>query len=119
MVAERPGVLAPIIKPKGIDDVPIVTLTLFSKNTATGAFDLERIAHSVEADIKRVNGTREVVTIGGPGRAVMVEIDPTRMNAVGVTVPDLRNTLLSANLGLPVGELILAITLCRLSPARS
>ena len=100
------GVLAPIIKPKGIDDVPIVTLTLFSKNTATGAFDLERIAHSVEADIKRVNGTREVVTIGGPGRAVMVEIDPTRMNAVGVTVPDLRNTLLSANLGLPVGELI-------------
>ena len=29
----RPGRAGPSIKPKGIDDVPIVTLTLFSKNT--------------------------------------------------------------------------------------
>ena len=36
----------------------------------------------------------------------MVEIDPTRMAAVGVTVGDLRNTLQSANLGLPVGDLL-------------
>jgi multidrug efflux pump subunit AcrB len=28
------GVLDPIIKPKGIDDVPIVTLTLFSKDSS-------------------------------------------------------------------------------------
>jgi multidrug efflux pump subunit AcrB len=100
------GVLDPIIKPKGIDDVPIVALTLYSRNEATGAFDLERVAHSLEADIKRVPGTREVTTLGGPGRAVMVEIDPGRMASVGVTVPDLRQALLSANLGLPVGELI-------------
>ena len=100
------GVLDPIVKPKGIDDVPIVTLTLFSENTSTGPYDLERVAHSVEADLKRVPGTREVSTIGGPGRAVMVEIDPVRMSGVGVTVPDLRQALLSANLGLPVGELI-------------
>ncbi|EHR72108.1 cation/multidrug efflux pump [Burkholderiales bacterium JOSHI_001] len=100
------GVGAPIIKPKGIDDVPIVTLTLYSKNTATGPFDLERVAHSMEADLKRVPGTREVATVGGPGRAVMVEIDPTRMAAVGVTVADLRQALQSANLGLPVGDLL-------------
>ncbi|NBU88493.1 MAG: efflux RND transporter permease subunit, partial [Betaproteobacteria bacterium] len=48
------GVLDPIIKPKGIDDVPIVTLTLYSKNPAVGAFDLERVAHSLESDLKRV-----------------------------------------------------------------
>jgi multidrug efflux pump subunit AcrB len=100
------GVLAPIIKPKGIDDVPIVTLTLYSKNTATGPFDLERVGHSIEADLKRVPGTREVTTLGGPGRAVLVEIDPARMAGSGVTVPDLRAALQSANLGLPVGELI-------------
>jgi multidrug efflux pump subunit AcrB len=102
------GVLDPIIKPKGIDDVPIVTLTLFSKNPGTAAFDLERVAHSIESELKRVPGTREVTTLGGPGRAVMVELDPVRMAAVGVTVPDLRQALLSANLGLPVGELIAA-----------
>ncbi len=100
------GVLDPIIKPKGIDDVPIVTLTLFSRDPAIGAFDLERVAHSVESDLKRVPGTREVTTIGGPGRAVRVEIDPTRMAGTGITVPDLRAALHSANLGLPVGELL-------------
>ncbi len=100
------GVLDPIIKPKGIDDVPIVTLTLFSQDRNAGPYDLERVAHSVEADLKRVPGTREVTTIGGPGRAVMVEIDPARMSGVGITVSDLRQALQSANLGLPVGELI-------------
>ena len=100
------GVLPPIIKPKGIDDVPIVTLTLFSRHKDSGSYDLERVAHSVEAELKRVPGTREVVTTGGPGRAVRVEIDPTRMASRGVTVTDLRMALQSANLGLPVGELL-------------
>jgi multidrug efflux pump subunit AcrB len=100
------GVLDPIIKPKGIDDVPIVTLTLFSRNADTGAYALERVAHSIEADIKRVAGTREVTTLGGPGRALNVEIDPARMAGAGVTVADLRGALVSANLGMPVGELL-------------
>ena len=100
------GVLAPIIKPKGIDDVPIVSLTLFSKQPDTGSFDLERIAHSMEAELKRVPGTREVTSIGGPGRGVMVEIDPARLSSAGLTVPDLRQALQSANLGLPLGDLL-------------
>ncbi|MDP3521835.1 MAG: efflux RND transporter permease subunit [Hydrogenophaga sp.] len=100
------GVMEPIIKPKGIDDVPIVTLTLFSDDPQTGAFDLERVAHSIETEIKRVPGTREVITIGGPGRVVRVDIDPARMAGTGVTVHELRQALQSANLGLPVGELL-------------
>jgi multidrug efflux pump subunit AcrB len=98
------GVLDPIIKPKGIDDVPIVALTLVGRNA--GAYDLERVAHSLEAELKRVPGTREVTTLGGPGRGVRVEIDPARLAGSGLTVADLRNALLSANLGLPIGDLI-------------
>jgi multidrug efflux pump subunit AcrB len=101
------GVMDPLIKPKGIDDVPIVSLTLFSKNAATGAFDLERVAHSVETDLKRVPGTREVTTIGGPGRAVIVQLDPARMASTGVTVSDLRAALQSANASASAGDLIM------------
>ena len=100
------GVLQPIIKPKGVDDVPIVALTLHSPRADTGAFDLERVARSVEAELKRVPGTREVRTVGGPGRAVMVEVDPARLAAVGLTLHELRGALQSANLGLPVGDLL-------------
>ena len=98
------GVLDPIVKPKGIDDVPIVALTLTGKTAS--AFDLERVAHSIEADLKRVPGTREVRTIGGPGRAIVIEIDPARMAGSGVTVADIRGALQSANYGLPVGEML-------------
>ena len=100
------GVGAPLIKPRGIDDVPIVTLTLHGTRPQTGAFDLERIAHSIEADLKRVPGTREVTTIGGPGRAVLVELDPARMAGSGVAVADLRAALASANAGAPLGDLL-------------
>ena len=100
------GVGAPIIKPKGIADVPVVTLTLYARDPQVGAFDLERVAHTLEADLKRVPGTREVTTIGGPGRAVRVEIDPGRMAGAGVTVAELRQALLSANLGAPIGDLL-------------
>ena len=100
------GVLQPIIKPKGVDDVPIVALTLHSTRADTGAFDLERVARSVEAEIKRVPGTREVKTVGGPGRAVMVEVDPTRLAAVGLTLHEVRGALQSANMGLPVGDVL-------------
>ena len=100
------GVLEPLIKPKGIDDVPIVALTLHGNRLDTGAYDLERIAHSIELDLKRVPGTRDVITTGGPGRAVRVHIDPARMSGSGVTVPEIRQSLQSANQGLPVGDLL-------------
>lgn len=100
------GVGAPLIKPKGIDDVPIVSLTLFTEDPLAGAADLERVAHTLEAELKRVPGTREVTTIGGPGRAVRVEIDPARMAGAGVTVADLRQALKGAHLGAPVGDLL-------------
>ncbi|MCZ2104769.1 MAG: efflux RND transporter permease subunit [Burkholderiales bacterium] len=100
------GAMEPLIRPKGIDDVPIVTLTLHGTRPETGAYDLERVAHSVEVELKRVPGTRTVTTLGGPGRAVLVQLDPARMAGSGVTVEQLRGALQSANQGLPVGELL-------------
>lgn len=100
------GVGEPIIKPKGIDDVPILTATLYTKNQQQGAHELERVAHALEAEIKHVKGTREVTTLGGPGRAVNIEIDPVRMAAANVTVADMRSALQSANLGAPLGEVV-------------
>ena len=61
---------------------------------------------AIEADLKRVPGTRDVVTLGGPRRAVLVQIDPQRMSGSGVTVQDLRTALQTANMGMPVGELL-------------
>jgi multidrug efflux pump subunit AcrB len=100
------GVLEPVVKPKGIDDVPIVTLTLWTADPQRGAYDLERVAHAAEAELKRVSGTREVQTLGGPGRALRVLLDPDRMNAFDVSALDVRNALQLANVALPSGKLV-------------
>ena len=59
------GAQEPIVRPKGIDDVPVVTLTLFSDDPDSGPFALERVAHSIEAELMRVPGARTVTTLGG------------------------------------------------------
>src|SRR5574342_1229675 len=103
-VSPNLGVLDPIIKPKGIDDVPVVALTLWTADPARGAFELERVAHAAEAELKRVPGTREVQTLGGPGRAVRVLLDTDRLAAHGVAALDVRNALQLANISAPTGR---------------
>ncbi|MFM2261513.1 MAG: Efflux pump rane transporter BepE [Pseudomonadota bacterium] len=99
------GVLTPIVKPKGIDDVPVLAATLWSTD-ATSAHDLERIAYAVETEVKRVPGTREVETIGGPGRAVQVWINPGSLRERGVPLEALYSAIKAANFGLPAGNVV-------------
>ncbi|HEX9718284.1 MAG TPA: efflux RND transporter permease subunit [Ramlibacter sp.] len=99
------GALPPIVKPKGIDDVPVLAVTLWSRDVLA-ANDLERVARTLEAELKSVAGTREVQTIGGPGRAVHVWLDPVRMRDRGVDVLGLKATLAAANLGMPSGAVL-------------
>jgi multidrug efflux pump subunit AcrB len=96
------GVMDPVVKPKGIDDVPVLAVALWSRD-GQPAEELERVARSVEAEVKRVKGTREVQTIGGPGRAVHVWLDPARMRDRAVSVQQMQQAIASANLGLPSG----------------
>jgi multidrug efflux pump subunit AcrB len=100
------GIQEPVIKPKGIDDVPVVSLTLWSDDESKGAFELERVAHAVEAEVKRVAGTREVQTLGGPGRVVRVILDADRLASHGVTALDVRNALQLSNVTAPTGKLL-------------
>ena len=95
----------PLIKPKGIDDVPIVSLTLWTRDQERGAYELERVAHAMETELKRVPGTREVTTVGGPGRLVRVLLDIDKLNAYHLAVNDIRKALLGVNAALPAGQL--------------
>jgi multidrug efflux pump subunit AcrB len=98
------GVGEPIVKPKGIDDVPIVSLTLWAEEESPAR--LRDIARSLETEIKRIRGTRDVVTLGGADPVVRVLPDIERMNAYGMTLSMLRHSLQLSNLSLPSGYLV-------------
>ncbi|WP_457667491.1 efflux RND transporter permease subunit [Thiolapillus sp.] len=91
------GVGQPIVKPKGIDDVPIVSATLWSKDPRMGTYELGRVAHAIESELKRVPGTRDIYTIGAPERVVKVTIDPQALAGHGIDLSDLRLSLQAGN----------------------
>ena len=100
------GVGQPLIKPKGIDDVPIVSFTLWTADPERAAFSLQQVSRAIETELKRIPGTRDVATIGGPGHVIRVDMDIERMNAHGVTAQDLRGALQLANASQPAGSLV-------------
>jgi len=100
------GVTQPIIKPKGIDDVPIVSLTLWSKNESLAAHELQRVAHAIEVELKRVPGTRDIYTIGGPDNVVHVLFDPNALASYHLSLSDIRNALQLSNAAQPLGTMV-------------
>ena len=98
------GVGQPLIKPKGIDDVPVMSLTLWTDDPRRGATELAVVAHTLETEIKRVDGTRDVYTLGAPDRVVMVTLDAAKLAAYNLTAHDLSKALQAANAVLQLGE---------------
>ncbi|MEK8025273.1 efflux RND transporter permease subunit [Pseudaquabacterium rugosum] len=100
------GVSPPLIRPKGIDDVPVLAWTLHATRDDQDAVDLERVARTLQAELKRVPGTRDVTLIGAPGRALVVEPDAARLAAAGLGLADLRRALQAAHAAAPAGDLL-------------
>jgi multidrug efflux pump subunit AcrB len=105
-VSPNLGVGQPIVKPKGIDDVPIVALTFWSADPDKSGFEMQQVARAVEIELKRIPGTRDVATLGGPGHVVRVLLDAERMSAHGVTAQDLKAALQVSNASQPAGSLV-------------
>ncbi|MYL24309.1 AcrB/AcrD/AcrF family protein [Halomonas alkaliantarctica] len=91
------GTRQPLIKPWGIDDVPVMTLTLFDPQGRHGGEGLTRLAHTLEVALKRIPGTRDVYTVGGTPDRVDVRLDSARLKGVGLTIDDLNQALAAAN----------------------
>ncbi len=100
------GAVQPIIKPRSIDDIPIVTATLWSEDESTTAHELLRVAHTLEAELKRIKGTRQIRSIGGPDNVVNVLIDPQKLSGHGLVLNDLRRALQAANSSTEQGSIV-------------
>lgn len=100
------GILPPLVKPMGIDDVPIVTATLWTDDDTRGTHELLMVAHALEAELKRIPGTRDVYTVGGAQDIVQVELDPQRVAGFGLTLDDLRFALRAGNSVQHAGALV-------------
>jgi multidrug efflux pump subunit AcrB len=97
------GVAFPLIKPKSIDDVPILALTFHSARY--DHLTLRRLAAQVDDAVKQVPLVAETTVIGGARRELRVLLDPARLASRGLSPAGLIPMLRQANRQFRSGEL--------------
>ncbi|MBE0656890.1 MAG: efflux RND transporter permease subunit [Bryobacteraceae bacterium] len=99
-----PGATPPLVKPRSIDDVPILALTLHSKRYDD--FSLRQVAAQVHDAIKQVPDVSEVTLLGGQRRQLRVTLDAGRLAAFNLSPLQVAGALQSSNTRLPAGQAV-------------
>lgn len=97
-----PGASQPLVKPRSIDDVPILALTLASARY--DHFELRRVAAQIHDQIKEVPDVSEVKLIGGQRRQVKVTLDESKLAGYNLAPAMLVPMLAQANSQLASGS---------------
>ncbi|MCP5137718.1 MAG: efflux RND transporter permease subunit [Gammaproteobacteria bacterium] len=90
-----PGVRPPLVRPKGIDDVPAVTLTLWSPDVDDGA--LRMLALDILQRLKEIPDTGTGFIVGGRTEQIRVEVMPERLSGFGLSLDQVAQTIETAN----------------------
>jgi len=92
----------PLVKVKGIDDVPVVTLTLWSKELDGGS--MRQLATNVLQQMKQIPNTGQSFVVGGRRDQIRIQIRPDRLSANGISPGEIVNRVRRDNLERRVGN---------------
>jgi len=96
------GVAGWVVKPMSIDDVPIVTLSLYS--ATADDYELRRVADELLHRLQSIPDTARSFVVGGRKRQVRVLPDPVRLAAHGLDLLAVAQALEVSNVNLPAGR---------------
>jgi len=97
-----PGVSQPLIKARSIDDVPILSLTLWGEHY--NGYQLRAIADEVQHSIQQVDNVSETKIIGGLPRTMRVVLSTAKLNAYGLSPMAIVGHLQAANASVQAGS---------------
>jgi multidrug efflux pump subunit AcrB len=89
------GVTMPMVKTRSIDDVPALSLTLWSDKE--NDYNLRQLAEVVTNEIKKVPDVADVNVIGGRGRQVKVLLDKDKLAAYHLDVASIARRIPAGN----------------------
>jgi multidrug efflux pump subunit AcrB len=96
------GVTGWVVKPMSVNDVPIVTLTLYS-NTVDD-YELRRVADELLHRLQGIPDTGRSYVVAGRKRQVRVLADPARLAGHGLDLAALAQAIEVSNVNLPAGN---------------
>ena len=91
-----------VVKPMSINDVPIVTLTLYSN--AADDYELRRVADELLHRLQSIPDTGRSYVVAGRKRQVRVVADPARLAGHGLDLAALAQAIEVSNVNLPAGH---------------
>jgi multidrug efflux pump subunit AcrB len=92
----------PLIKSIDVDTVPIVTVTLASQTY--NDYQLKRVADRVLEGLHSLKTVSATTVRGGRDREITIEIDPGKVKAFNVSLGQVKQALIAANLSTPLGD---------------
>jgi len=101
-----PGVSPPLVKPRSIDDVPIMAVTLWGPEHDD--HELRLVAGQVHDAIKEVPDVSEVTIHGGRPRQVTVDLEPARLASYDVDPLAVHRAIVESNTLLPASAIVSA-----------
>lgn len=97
------GVPAPLVVPRGIEDVPVLAVTLWHETD--DAVLVRRLAAELATELEGLPGVSRVQLTGGSRREIVVELDASRLAERGLAADRVVQAVQAANVRLPAGEL--------------
>ena len=98
------GVMPPLVKPKSIDDVAVVTVTLSSPKL--DLVQLRKLGLDVQQRFKALPNTGLSFVTGGSLEQVRVEVDPSKLSTHQLSMSRIAQAISAANQRLPAGDVI-------------
>ena len=98
------GALPPLVKPINVDDVPIMTLTLSSSRLPE--FELRQVAARVLEELRNLPGVSFSQLMDGSQRSVNVWISPAKLASSGLSLDQVNQMMMGANVSIPIGQLV-------------
>lgn len=98
-----PGALQPLVKPKDINDVPIVTLTVWSEDKTP--YELREIAKELCLQLKQIDNVSKTWIIGGDTRRFKVIVDRDKLKNYHLSLLQIAQAIKSANVKLNAGTI--------------
>ena len=98
-----PGVTMPLVKPKGIDDVAVVTITMWSESIDDGA--MRTLALDTLQRLQEVPDTGQGYVVGGRTEQIRVEVFPERLSGFGIGLDEIASAIRAANSEQPAGNI--------------
>ncbi len=90
-----PGVSLPLVKPKSVDDVPVVTITLWSTEVDDAV--LRQLGFDVLQRLSEVPDTGQGFVVGGRPEQIRIEVFPEQLNGFDISLDQVAAAIRSAN----------------------